>query len=84
MKITVANPVTKANSERRGGRQCFRPASWQQTFGKQSNVLLHVLGNWSKAGGGGGVHCKYCETDAMATKQHSLLIDHFGQNVYLR
>lgn len=43
--LTDANPVSKLSSERRGGRQCLRPASWQHTFGKQSSVLLHFFGN---------------------------------------
>lgn len=60
MKLTFVNPVAKPVSreriERFGGRQCRLPASAQQRFGKQSSVLLQVLGCGSKTGGGGGVH----------------------------
>lgn len=42
--LTWANVVINANSDRLGGLQCFLPASWQHTFGKQSNVLLHTFG----------------------------------------
>lgn len=56
--FTCAIPATKANKDRRGGRQCFLPDSWQQTFGKQSHVLLQLFGCKSYSGGGGAVHCK--------------------------
>lgn len=55
---TWAKVVINANSDRFGGRQYFFPDSWQHTFGKQSNVLLHGFGCRSYAVGGGGVHCK--------------------------
>lgn len=32
----------------------------------QSKVLLHFFGYESKAGGGGGVHCKYADKDSIA------------------
>lgn len=62
-------PATRARSDRFGGRQCFLPDSWQQTFGKQSSVLLQGFGWLSKTGGGGGVHCRYPDTASNADKQ---------------
>lgn len=45
-----------------GGRQWRRPASWQQTLGKQSNVEVQGFGCKSKMAGGGGVHSRYSAT----------------------
>lgn len=66
---TCAKVSRKANNDRFGGRQNFFPDSWQQTFGKQSNVLLHGSGCKSNAGGGAGVHCKYPDNASIANDQ---------------
>lgn len=64
---TCAKVVRNAKSDRFGGRQCFFPSSWQQTFGKQSSVLLHGFGCKSYASGGAGVHCIYSANASIAT-----------------
>lgn len=62
-------PATRASSDLFGGLQCFFPDSWQQTFGKQSNVLLHGFGWLSNICGGGGVHWRYPATASKAAKR---------------
>lgn len=70
IKQTCANVVRNANNERFGGRQNFFPDSWQQTFGKQSNVLLQGFGYKSYAGAGAGVHFKYDDNVSIADREH--------------
>lgn len=70
-KQTCANVVRNASNERFGGRQNFLPDSWQHTFGKQSNVVLHGFGNKSNTGAGAGVHCRYEDSVSIAVEFES-------------
>lgn len=61
-KSTFRKLAISVRTDFLGGRQCRRPASWQQTLGKQSNVDVQAFGWRSKMGGGGAVHSKYSVT----------------------
>lgn len=61
-KSTLKTLANMVNTDFLGGRQWRRPASWQQTLGKQSKVEVQAFGCKSKMGGGGAVHSKYSDT----------------------
>lgn len=61
-KSTLRKFAIRVSTDFLGGLQCRRPASWQHTLGKQSNVEVQALGCRSKMGGGGAVHSKYSVT----------------------